>query len=83
MVLPPSLIIVLCSIAERAENTFKVMLVLKSNVLLDKCDTSGPSVFQNGCACHIQLRSIVRHLGESPATNTSIGDGTFSRLEPQ
>jgi hypothetical protein len=34
-VVAPGLIIVSCSIAEGAKNTFRVMLVLQSNVLLD------------------------------------------------
>jgi hypothetical protein len=50
-VFAPRLIIVPCGIAERAQNTFKVMLVLKSDVLLDNCDTSRPPVFRNECAC--------------------------------
>jgi len=39
-VFAPRFVVVPCSIAEGAENTFEVMLILKSNVLLDHCDTS-------------------------------------------
>jgi hypothetical protein len=65
MMFPPSFIIVLCNIPEGAENTFKVMLVLKANVVLNQCDASRPSVFRNGCACHIHLRSS-RHIERIP-----------------
>jgi hypothetical protein len=47
IVFSPWLIVVLCRVAEGAENTFKVMLVLKSNVLLDNCDTSRHPVPRN------------------------------------
>jgi hypothetical protein len=40
----PRLIVVPRGIAEGVENTFKIMLVLESNVLLDNCDTSRPPV---------------------------------------
>jgi hypothetical protein len=65
VVFSPWLIIVLCRIAEGAENTFKVMLVLKSNVLLDNRDTRRPSVSRNRCACHVHLRSRSQHFGEA------------------
>ncbi len=39
-VFAPRFVVVPCSIAEGAENTFEVMLILKSNVLLDHGDTS-------------------------------------------
>ena len=38
----PRLVVVPCSITEGAEHTFKVMLILKSNVLLNDGDTSRP-----------------------------------------
>jgi hypothetical protein len=57
VVFPPRLIIVLRNIAEGAEYTFKIMLVLESNVVLNECDTSRPSVVRYGCACHIHLQS--------------------------
>jgi hypothetical protein len=40
----PGLIVVPGSIAEGAENTFKVMLVLELNMLLNQSDTSRRSV---------------------------------------
>jgi hypothetical protein len=39
IVFAPRLVIVSGSMAEGAEDTFKVMLVLKTNVLLNECDT--------------------------------------------
>jgi hypothetical protein len=45
IVLSPRLIIVPSGIAKGSENTFKVMLVFQSNVLLDNCDTRRPRVF--------------------------------------
>ena len=35
----PGLIVVPCRLAESAENSFKVMLVLESNMLFNNCDT--------------------------------------------
>jgi hypothetical protein len=69
-VVTPWLIIIPCSIAKGAENAFKIMLVLKSNVLLNNCDTSRLFVIRNRCACHIHLPSL-RYLGETQATNTT------------
>jgi hypothetical protein len=57
IVFAPGLIIVPCPIAEGAEDTFKVMLVLESNVLLNNCDAIRPSVLRYRCACHIHLQS--------------------------
>ncbi len=62
MVFAPSFIIVACRIAEGAENTLQVMLVLKSNVPLNKFDTSRLSIFRNRCACHNHLPRL-RQLG--------------------
>src|SRR5882724_1211056 len=42
MVFAPRLIIVPCSVSEGAENAFKIMFVLQSNVLLNNRDTSRP-----------------------------------------
>jgi hypothetical protein len=39
-VFAPRLIIVARSFTERAENAFKIVVVLKANVLLDNCDSS-------------------------------------------
>src|SRR6202041_3750751 len=57
IVFTPRLVIVARSIAEGLQNTFKVMLVLKSNVLLDKRDTRRTPVLRNRCAGHMHLRS--------------------------
>jgi len=59
----PRLIIVLCNISEGAENAFKIVLVLKSNMVLNQSNTSRPSILRNRCACHIHLPSSMRHLG--------------------
>jgi hypothetical protein len=50
-------------VAEGTENTFKVMLVLKSNVLLNNGDTSRPFVFRKRCAGHSHLQSRLQNLG--------------------
>src|ERR1700723_4420026 len=57
IVFTPRLVIVARSIAEGLQNTFKVMLILKSNVLLDKRDPHRPPVLRNRCAGHMHLRS--------------------------
>jgi hypothetical protein len=46
-VFAPRRVVVACSIAEGAKNAFEVMLILKSNVLLDQCDTSRHFVLRN------------------------------------
>src|SRR6266550_8938443 len=63
MVFAPSFIIVARRIAEGAENAFQVMLVLKSNVAFDKCDTSRLAVFRNRCAGHDHLQSRLGNPG--------------------
>jgi hypothetical protein len=40
VVFAPRLVIVPCGISEGAENAFKVMLVLQSNVLCNDCDAN-------------------------------------------
>jgi hypothetical protein len=57
IVFAPRLVIVPRVVTEGSENTFKVMLVLKSNVLLNNGDTSRPFVFRNRCAGHSHLQS--------------------------
>src|ERR1700722_9273985 len=57
IVFTPRLVIVARSIAEGLQNTFKVMLILKSNVPLDKGDPRRPPVLRNRCAGHMHLRS--------------------------
>ena len=57
IVFAPRLIIVARTIAEGAENTFQVMLVLKSDVVLNQSDTRQYSVVWNRRGCHIHLRS--------------------------
>jgi hypothetical protein len=68
----PRLIIVLWVITEGAENTFKVMLVLQSNVLFNSFDTSRLSVFRKKCACHTQRLSRLQPAGRAPTANTTI-----------
>jgi hypothetical protein len=67
IVLSPRFIIVPSGIAKGSENTFKVMLVFQSNVLLDNCDTCRPRVFvsvsRNRCAGHMHLRSRLPQRG--------------------
>ena len=67
VVLVPGLIIVPCGIAEGAENTFKVMLVFQSHVLLNHCDASRPSVLRNRCACHIPPSVAFMKPGRGPS----------------
>ncbi len=45
VVFAPSFIVILCRIAEGAENTFKVVRVFQANVLLNRCDASRLPVF--------------------------------------
>jgi hypothetical protein len=54
-VLSPWFVIVAPGVAERAQNTFQVMLVLEANVALDERDARGRSVPRDGRAGHVYL----------------------------
>jgi hypothetical protein len=69
----PRLVIVPRGVTEGAENTLKVMLVLKSNVLLNNCDASRPSVVRKKCACHSHLRRVRDAWVMAQIANTTIG----------
>ena len=53
VVFTPRLILVECGITESAENTFEVVLVLTSDVLLNECDTSRLPFVRYGCSCQL------------------------------
>ena len=59
----PRLVIVPRRIPESAENAFKVMFVLKSNMLLNQCGTTRGSVFRKRCACQRHL--LLGHRGDA------------------
>jgi len=90
IVLSPRLIIVPSGIAKGSENTFKVMLVFQSNVLLNNCDTRRPRVFvsisRNRCAGHMHLRSRSPQRGSSadkilpPAKCASLTEANLSAI---
>jgi hypothetical protein len=56
IVFAPRFVIVARTIAEGAENPFQVMLVLKSDVVLNQRDSRQHSVVWNRRSCHIHLR---------------------------
>jgi hypothetical protein len=79
IVFAPCLVIVSRTIAEGAENTFKVMPVLEANVFLNNCNTRQLPVVvsRNGCACHMHLRSRFMVVGEDLSQQIlSAGGGT-------
>jgi hypothetical protein len=57
IVFAPRFVIVARTIAEGAENPFQVMLILKSDVVLNQRDSRQHSVVWNRRGCHIHLRS--------------------------
>ena len=52
IMIAPCLVVVARSISESAENAFQIVLVLKSNVLLNQSNPSRRSLFRKRCACH-------------------------------
>src|SRR5438132_452700 len=72
-------------ITEGAENSFKVMFVLKSNVLLNNCGASRLPVFlcsgrRNRCACHMHLHSRLRNREALVTDPTSAGYSHLSHF---
>ena len=89
VVIAPRFIVILCGRAEGTENTFEIVLVLESNVLLNQGDTGRVSflenifgsisrrISRNGCTCHVHLPS--RRRGAVPATDITIANLSVAR----
>ena len=73
IVFAPGLIIVACRIAEGGQYTFKVVLVLESNVLLNHCDASRSAVCRSRFVDRHTSADELRNPDEVPAKNTITG----------